>query len=92
MSEVRVSDVVRYRSAFKPSTMPFNPDEHTMAPLIERYGAGRFLWASDYPHADHSIDYLRELEDLAAALPDRDRRLFLGDNVRALFAIEGRLA
>ena len=69
-----------------------DPDEHTMAPLIERYGAGRFLWASDYPHADHSVDYLKDLEDLAAALPERDRRQFLGDNVRALFAIGGRRA
>jgi predicted TIM-barrel fold metal-dependent hydrolase len=55
-------------------------------------GASRFLWASDYPHADHTVDYLKDLEDLAAALPERDRRQFLGDNVRALFAIEGRRA
>jgi predicted TIM-barrel fold metal-dependent hydrolase len=67
-----------------------DPDEHTMAPLIERYGAGRFVWASDYPHADHSADYLQDLENLAAALPERDRRQFLGDNVRGLFGIEGR--
>ena len=69
-----------------------DPDEHTLAPLIERYGADRFLWASDYPHADHSADYLQDLENLAAALPDHDRRQFLGDNVRALFSIEGRRA
>ncbi len=67
-----------------------DPDEHSMAPLIDRYGATRFLWASDYPHADHTADYLNDLEVLAAALPEDDRRLFLGDNVRALFAIEGR--
>jgi predicted TIM-barrel fold metal-dependent hydrolase len=67
-----------------------DPDEGTLAPLIERFGADRFLWASDYPHADHSADYLKDLEDLAAALSERDRRQFLGDNVRALFSIEGR--
>jgi hypothetical protein len=36
------------------------------------------------------VDYLKDLEDLAAAIPERDRHQFLGDNVRALFGIEGR--
>lgn len=67
-----------------------DPDEHTIGPLMERYGADRFLWASDYPHADHTPDYLADLEVLAAPLPDTERRRFLGDNVRALFKIEGR--
>jgi predicted TIM-barrel fold metal-dependent hydrolase len=67
-----------------------DPDEHSIAPLIERYGAMPFMWASDYPHADHTPDYLEDLEILASNLPERDRRQFLGDNVRDLFKIEGR--
>jgi hypothetical protein len=31
-----------------------------------------------------------DLEALAAQLPDENRHLFLGDNVRELFKIEGR--
>jgi uncharacterized protein len=65
-----------------------DPDERTLGPLMAQYGASRFLWASDYPHADHTPDYLQDLETLARGLPDADRRLFLGDNVRALFKVE----
>jgi uncharacterized protein len=67
-----------------------DPDERSIAPLIQRFGATQFLWASDYPHADHTPDYLSDLEVLAADLPQPDRRHFLGDNVRQLFKIEGR--
>ncbi len=69
-----------------------DPDEHSLAPLIERYGATQFLWASDYPHADHTPDYLEDLEVLANQLPEGSRHQFLGDNVRELFRIGGRTA
>jgi predicted TIM-barrel fold metal-dependent hydrolase len=65
-----------------------DPDESTLGPLMEQYGASQFLWASDYPHADHTPDYLQDLEILAAGLPEADRRRFLGDNARVLFKIE----
>ena len=65
-----------------------DPDERTIPALAERFGADRFLWASDFPHADHTPEYLADLEELAAAFPDEgDRRAFLGDNARALFDI-----
>jgi predicted TIM-barrel fold metal-dependent hydrolase len=65
-----------------------DPDERTIPSLAERFGADRFLWASDFPHADHTPEYLPDLEELAAAFPDEaDRRAFLGDNARALFDI-----
>ncbi len=66
-----------------------DPDEHSIAPLIEHYGATQFLWASDYPHADHTPDYLEDLEGLANQLPEGNRQRFLGDNVRQLFNIKG---
>jgi predicted TIM-barrel fold metal-dependent hydrolase len=56
--------------------------------LAERFGADRFLWASDFPHPDHTPAYLHDLEDLVGGFAgDRERRLFLGDNARALFGI-----
>jgi uncharacterized protein len=65
-----------------------DPDERTIPALAERFGADRFLWASDFPHADHTPEYLADLEELAAAFPDEGhRRAFLGDNARALFDI-----
>jgi predicted TIM-barrel fold metal-dependent hydrolase len=65
-----------------------DPDERTIPHLAERFGADRFVWASDFPHADHTPEYLHDLEELAAAFPDDDqRRRFLGDTVRDLFEI-----
>jgi predicted TIM-barrel fold metal-dependent hydrolase len=66
-----------------------DPDERTIPALAERFGADRFLWASDFPHADHTPAYLADLEELAEAFPDDGaRRRFLGDNARALFKID----
>jgi predicted TIM-barrel fold metal-dependent hydrolase len=63
-----------------------DPDERTIPALAARYGADRFMWASDFPHADHTPDYVDDLSELAKAFPDdRSRRLFLGDNVRMLY-------
>jgi uncharacterized protein len=65
-----------------------DPDERTIPSLAERFGADRFLWASDFPHADHTPEYLDDLTELAAGFTDEaDRRRFLGDNVRDLFDI-----
>ena len=46
------------------------------------------MWASDFPHADHTPEYIGDLDELAAAVPDDHRAPFLGDNARALFGIE----
>ena len=54
-----------------------------------RYGASRFMWASDFPHADHTPAYVDDLDELAASLPEGPRRQrFLGDNARELFKID----
>jgi uncharacterized protein len=65
-----------------------DPDERTIPALADRFGADRFLWASDFPHADHTPEYVGDLEELAAAFSDADRPKFLGDNARALFHID----
>jgi predicted TIM-barrel fold metal-dependent hydrolase len=65
-----------------------DPDERTIPALAERFGADRFMWASDFPHADHTPEYINDLDELAAAFTDAaDRRRFLGDNARELFHI-----
>src|SRR5947209_5201412 len=62
-----------------------DPDERTIPALAERFGPDRFMWASDFPHADHTPEYINDLNELAAAFPEADRRLFLGDTARSLF-------
>jgi uncharacterized protein len=64
-----------------------DPDERTIPALAARFGADRFMWASDFPHADHTREYVADLDDLAAMFDDGDRRRFLGDNARALYKI-----
>ena len=65
-----------------------DPDERTIPTLAERFGVDRFLWASDFPHADHTPEYVDDLEELAAGFTDdADRQAFLGGNARRLFDI-----
>ena len=62
-----------------------DPDERTIPSLAERFGVERFMWASDFPHADHTPEYVDDLDELARAFSERDRTKFLGDNARQLF-------
>ena len=64
-----------------------DPDERTIPALAARFGADRFMWASDFPHADHTPEYVHDLNDLVAAFPEPDRAKFVGDNARALFGL-----
>jgi predicted TIM-barrel fold metal-dependent hydrolase len=64
-----------------------DPDERSIAPLADRYG-DRFMWASDFPHADHTPDYIPDLEEMADGFPESRRRAFLGDACRDLFKID----
>jgi predicted TIM-barrel fold metal-dependent hydrolase len=64
-----------------------DPDERTIPSLVERFG-DRFMWASDFPHADHTPEYVNDLDELAGSFgDDAARARFLGDNCRALFGI-----
>ena len=68
-----------------------DPDERTIPALAALYG-DRFMWASDFPHADHTPAYIDDLTALAGAFAsDEDRRTFLGGNARSLFAIPSRV-
>jgi predicted TIM-barrel fold metal-dependent hydrolase len=63
-----------------------DPDERTIPFLADRFGADRFMWASDFPHVDHSPDYVGNLSELASAFASEgDRRRFLGENAKALY-------
>jgi predicted TIM-barrel fold metal-dependent hydrolase len=60
-----------------------DPDERMVPALAQRYGVDRFLWASDFPHADHTPEYIHDLNELVALFPaDHATRQFIGDNAR----------
>jgi uncharacterized protein len=66
-----------------------DPDERTIPAVAERFGADRFLWASDFPHPDHTPEYLDDLAEMAGMFTSADdRRRFLGDNARELYKID----
>jgi predicted TIM-barrel fold metal-dependent hydrolase len=46
------------------------------------------MWASDFPHADHTAAYVDDLDGLVEGLPEDHRAAFLGGNARELFAID----
>jgi len=62
-----------------------DPDERMIPALAERFGVERFMWASDFPHADHTPEYVHDLNTLISMFPKDDQRKFVGDNARALF-------
>ena len=64
-----------------------DPDERMIPALAQRYGVERFLWASDFPHADHTPEYINDLNELVAAFPEEQRPAFVGGNARALFGL-----
>jgi predicted TIM-barrel fold metal-dependent hydrolase len=64
-----------------------DPDERTIPALIERFG-DRFMWASDFPHADHTPEYTKDLDALVDLIPEQRRRPFLGENARSLYNID----
>jgi uncharacterized protein len=64
-----------------------DPDERTIPALMELYGEDRFFWASDFPHPDHTGDYIEELAQLAGKLSPPARAKLLGQNVRACYGV-----
>jgi uncharacterized protein len=64
-----------------------DPDERALPYLIEFLGPDKFFWATDYPHDDHTLGYIKELDTLVAPLSDRTRRGILGENVARVYAL-----
>src|SRR5437763_8455419 len=64
-----------------------DPDERTLAPVIEHVGDDRFLWATDYPHSDHGAGYMEELHELGERLPAESRRRLFGENAARLYGL-----
>jgi predicted TIM-barrel fold metal-dependent hydrolase len=64
-----------------------DPDERALAGLIRFIGEDRFFWASDFPHADHGGEYMKELKGLLAEMPAGAAARLAGANVAALYRI-----
>jgi predicted TIM-barrel fold metal-dependent hydrolase len=62
-----------------------DPDEHALPAMVDLVGGDHFFWASDFPHYDHTGNYIHELEEMADKLPDGARAKVLGENVRRVY-------
>ena len=66
----------------------FDPDEAALPFTVERLGAERVLWASDYPHPDAKIPgVVKELLDAVAPLPREAQRVVAGGSARAFYRL-----
>ena len=68
--------------------MSADPDERTVPDLAKRYGADNFVWASDFPHFDHTPAYIESLDGLLDLLPPGDREKVAGGNAKKLYGLD----
>jgi uncharacterized protein len=65
-----------------------DPDEKSLPAMVDLCGSDRFFWATDFPHPDHTGNYIEELEKFGARIADPQRRRdVLGDNVRRVYGL-----
>lgn len=62
-----------------------DPDERALAHIIDHVGADRFFWASDFPHPDHTDDYINSLKGLLAPLSKETQRKVVSENVARVY-------
>jgi uncharacterized protein len=65
-----------------------DPDEKSLPAMVDLCGSDRFFWATDFPHPDHTGNYIEELEKFGDRIADSQRRRdVLGDNVRRVYGL-----
>lgn len=64
-----------------------DPDEKAVRYMMEYIGSEKFFWASDFPHDDHTCDYIKDLSELVAPMSEESRRNFLGTNVARVYGL-----
>ncbi|MCZ6707662.1 MAG: amidohydrolase family protein [Chloroflexi bacterium] len=64
-----------------------DPDEPSAAATYEYVGTDRFMWASDYPHPDHTGTWVHDLVRLVEPLDDDARARVLGRNVAEIYRL-----
>lgn len=64
-----------------------DPDERAVAGVIPFVGDDRFFWASDFPHPDHTAEYMHELAHMLAPLPAQSQRRILSENVTSAYGL-----
>ena len=58
-----------------------DPDEKSVAPVLNSVGTDRFFWATDFPHPDHISHYMEALGEMVAPLSEESQQQILWKNV-----------
>jgi uncharacterized protein len=64
------------------------PRERTIGTMMDEIGETQFIWGSDYPHIDSSIEALDQILASTAGLSEHRRKLVLGENARQLYQLD----
>ena len=70
-----------------PINEPADPDEKSVRSMMEYISSEKFFWASDFPHDDHTCDYIKALAELVAPMSEQSRTNFLGANVARVYGL-----
>jgi predicted TIM-barrel fold metal-dependent hydrolase len=63
------------------------PEERSIAQMLDLVGEDRILWGSDYPHVDSSLAAAQQIRSAVAALSPARQAAVLGENARRLFGL-----
>jgi predicted TIM-barrel fold metal-dependent hydrolase len=64
-----------------------DPDEATTEAMTGLLGADKFMWASDYPHADGQMGVVDELIEMTPHMTESERNKILGENAIRLYKL-----
>lgn len=62
-----------------------DPDEKAFGHIVEFVGADKFFWASDFPHFDHTGNYMEELRELVEPMSVATRQKIIGENAARVY-------
>ena len=65
-----------------------DPDERALTHIIEHVGADKFFWASDFPHPDHTDEYIDSLKCLVAPLSRETQQRVMRENVTQVYKLD----
>jgi predicted TIM-barrel fold metal-dependent hydrolase len=65
----------------------FEPDEELIPHVIERVGADKFFWATDFPHADGFPGIVGRVKKALEPLSEEDQWKVLGENALQVYNI-----
>jgi predicted TIM-barrel fold metal-dependent hydrolase len=64
-----------------------DPDEKAFGHVVDFVGPEKFFWASDFPHFDHTGNYMDELRELVEPMSASTRQKVIGENVAQVYGI-----